>query len=303
MATSAAAQERAERLGSEPLREVAVARTFWRGAIPSWLAIWQRRELLLLLTRREIRARFKDSSLGLTWSLIRPIIQLLIYYVAIGHFLGAARSIPEFHIFIYTGLSLWQLFTETVSAATTSIISNAGIIRKIHLPREIFPLSSVGSALFNFAIQLLILFLACFLTGSGVNWLLLAWALPLAVGIVLVWGTALGLFLAAANVYMRDVQHLVEVGLMVGFWCSPIVYSWTMVSGAVGGRIAEFYLANPMTVAVLAFQKATWVAGGDQATPNHLELRALIMFALGVVVLFLAQRWFDRMQRDFAQEI
>ncbi len=303
MTTHSAAEARAGRLAAQPLREVGASRTFWAGAVPSLLEIWQRRELLFLLTRREVRARFKDSSLGLTWSLVRPLVQLLIYYVAIGQFLQASRSIPEFHIFIYTGLALWQLFTESVSAATSSIINNAGIIRKIHLPREIFPLSAVGSALFNFAIQLVILGLACFLTGSGVNLGTLAWAMPLAIGIVLVWGTALGLFLAAANVYMRDVQHLVEVGLMVGFWCSPIVYSWNMVMGAVGGRLAEAYLANPLTLAVLAFQRATWVAGGGQPVPPNLELRALGAFLFGVLALFLAQRWFDLMQRDFAQEI
>ena len=142
--SNSAAESRAERLSPEPLREVAVARGFWSGTLPSWRAVWGRRELLLLLTRREGRARYKDSALGLTWSLVRPLVQLLIYWVAIGRFLGASRSIPEFHIFIYSGLALWQLFTDTVSTATTSVVGNAGIIRKIHLPREIFPLSAVG---------------------------------------------------------------------------------------------------------------------------------------------------------------
>jgi ABC-2 type transport system permease protein len=302
MATTAA-EERAERLAEQPMREVAVARGFLSGTTSSWREVWRRRELLLLLTRREVRARYKDSALGLTWSLARPLMQLLIYYIAIGKFLGASRSIPDFHIYIYSGLALWQLFTDTVFTSTTSIVNNSGIIRKIHLPREIFPLSAAGSAIFNYAIQLVILAAACLLTGPGVNWGTIIWALPLATGIAVVWGVALGLFLAAANVYMRDVQHFVEVGIMVGFWLSPIVYSWQMVTNEVGPRLAEIYLANPMTLAVLAMQQGTWVAGGEHLVPDGLAMRALAALAVGLVALFLAQRWFDRMQRDFAQEI
>ena len=301
--TNTEVKSRAGRLAHEPLREVAVGRGFWSGPLPSWRAGWGRRELLLMLTRREVRARYKDSALGLTWSLVRPLVQLLIYWGAIGRFLGASRSIPEFHIFIYSGLALWQLFTDTVSTATTSVVGNAGIIRKIHLPREIFPLSAVGSALFNFGIQFVILALACLLTGSGINWVTALWAVPLATLTTLVWGTALGMFLAAANVYMRDVQHLVEVGLMVGFWLTPIVYSWQMVAGAAGPRIAELYLANPMSLAVMSLQRATWVAGAGQPVPAQLPLLTLGAFAAGLGLLFLAQRWFDRMQRNFAQEI
>ena len=302
MATTAA-EERAERLAGQPMREVAVARGFLSGATSSWREVWRRRELLLLLTRREVRARYKDSALGLTWSLARPLMQLLIYYIAIVKFLGASRAIPDFHIYIYSGLALWQLFTDTVFTSTTSIVNNSGIIRKIHLPREIFPLSAAGSAIFNYAIQLVILAAACFLTGPGVNWETIIWALPLATGIAVVWGVALGLFLSAANVFMRDVQHFVEVGIMVGFWLSPIVYSWQMVTNEVGPRLAEIYLANPMTLAVLAMQQGTWVAGGEHLVPSGLAMRALVALAVGLVALFLAQRWFDRMQRDFAQEI
>ena len=124
-----------------------------RGTIFSVKAIVAHRELLGLLVRREIKARYKDSMLGLLWSLLRPLTMLLIYYIAIGKFLGAERSIPEFAIFIFTGLTAWGLFSEIISLSTNSIVSNAGLIKKVYVPREIFPLSTVGSAGFNFLTQ------------------------------------------------------------------------------------------------------------------------------------------------------
>ncbi|WP_279433481.1 ABC transporter permease [Agromyces protaetiae] len=101
--------------------------------------IWQYRELLGRLVKREVKVRYKDSSLGIVWSLFRPLVQLLIYYFAIGQVLGAARSVPDFGIFVFIGLTMWALFSEIISTSTTSIVANAGLVKKVYLPREIFP--------------------------------------------------------------------------------------------------------------------------------------------------------------------
>ncbi|WP_255371603.1 ABC transporter permease [Cellulosimicrobium sp. CUA-896] len=124
------------------------------------------RELLDMLVRRELKARYKDSTLGFVWSLGRPLAMLLIYYVALGQFLGAARSIPQFAVFIYAGLTAWNLFSESLTAGTGSVVANSGLVKKVYLPREVFPLSSIGSALFNFSIQLVILLAATVLVGQ-----------------------------------------------------------------------------------------------------------------------------------------
>lgn len=296
------ASARAARLAQEPLRPSSPPTGFVQGAAESVRDIWARRQLLVMLVRRELRARYKDSSLGFLWTLARPLVSLLIYYVAIGRFLGAERAIPDFAVYVFTGLTVWQLFNEIVASGTGSIISNAGIIKKIYLPREIFPLSSVGSALFNFTVQLGILVVAAVvIRGLIVDRRLLF--LPLALAVVVVWGTALSLFLSAANVYLRDVQYLIEVALMVGFWASPIVYSWEMVSGAVSDTVGQLYLMNPVTLAVLGFQRAIWTAGADVPMPDNLDLRLLVALAIGLVALVLAQRAFSVMQRNFAQEL
>jgi len=274
-----------------------------RGLAYAVRAIVAQRELLGLLIRREIKARYKDSSLGMLWSLLRPLTMLLIYYIAIGKFLGAERSIPEFAIFIFTGLTAWGLFSDIISSSTTSIVTNAGLIKKVYLPREIFPLATVGSAGFNFLMQFTILVAATIVLGqTPLHWDF--FLVFLALACLLIIALAAGLLLSALNVYLRDIQHLVEVVLLVLFWSSPVVYSYEFVNREIGGGLLEeVYLANPFTVIVLAFQKGMWIAGSEQLWPAFLELRLVVMSLLGLLLLWAAQRVFARLEGNFAQEL
>lgn len=300
--TGSAAQ-RGSDLADAPLVPVGTRPGFLTGTADSLRHIWAYRELLGLLTRREIKVRYKDSTLGLLWSLIRPLAMLAVYYLAIGKFLGAQRAIPDFAVYIFTGLTAYALFSEIVSGCTGSILGNAGLVKKVFLPREVFPLSSVGSALFNFGVQLVVLAAATVAVGRvPVGERLLY--LPLSVAVLFVWATALGLVLAAVNVYLRDVQYLVEIGLTVLFWSTPTVYSWELVRNAMGSPLLEqVYLANPVAVAVLGMQRTFWVAGDAAAVPSGLGVRLLVMLGVGTVLLWLAQRVFARLEGDFAQEL
>jgi ABC-2 type transport system permease protein len=298
------AQARAVGLADQPLRPAAGDSGIVSGTTASLRGIWSYRELLALLVRRELKVRYKDSALGFLWSLLRPLALLLVYYVAIGKFLGAQRAIPDFAIFVFTGLTAWQLFSETVSGCTGSILGNAGLVKKVYLPREVFPLSTAGSALFNFGVQLLVLLAATVVTqrpSTGSRLLFV----PLAIAVLLVYATAAGLVLAAVNVYLRDVQYLVEIALLVGFWTTPVVYSWELVMQTIGGNalVEQVYLANPVTAAVLAMQRAFWVAGTDTPAPDQLGTRLAVMLAVGVVLLWAAQRLFSRLEGNFAQEL
>lgn len=306
------ASQRAERLAALPFeRAGSTGTTAVHGFLAAVRDAWRQRELLDLLIRRELKARYKDSSLGFAWSLIRPLVMLAIYYFAIGKVLGAERGIPQFAIFVFTGLTLWGLFSEVVTGGTMSILSNAGLIKKVYLPREIFPLAATGSAIFNFGVQLVVLVLATIVLGQ-VPWHAELLYAPLAVAVVIIFGVGLGLLLSAVNVYLRDVQYLVEVGLLIGFWISPIVYSYGFVVDALERAdlpmwLAELYLANPMTMAVIAFQRAFWIAGSDPANgvvyPPDMTLRLMVMIAVGVGFVWIAQRIFARLQGNFAQEI
>jgi ABC-2 type transport system permease protein len=294
-------------MSSETLQPVGQQTRFLRGTWSSIADIWAHRELLALLVRRELKARYKDSSLGILWSLVRPLAQLLIYYFAVGQILGVARNIPGFAIFVFVGLTAWTLFTEIVSAGTTSIVNNSGLVKKVYVPREIFPLSSVGGALFNFFVQLVILVVATVAFGQA-PWNVNLLYAPLSVCILVVFGTALAIVLSAVNVYLRDVQHFVEVALLILFWASPIVYSYKFVADALQGNwLEQIYLANPITIAVLGMQKALWVQGSTQPTvanwPPDLDARMWIVLAISLVLLWISQRIFSRLQGNFAQEL
>ncbi|MBA4246745.1 MAG: sugar ABC transporter [Microbacterium sp.] len=288
---------------------VQVGRTqgFFRGAVRSLGEIWSQRELLGLLVRRELKARYKDSSLGVLWSLVRPLTQLLIYYFAVGQILGVARAVPDFAIFVFVGLTGWTLFIEIVGNGTKSIISNGGLVKKVYLPREIFPLASVGGALFSFAMQFLILITATLVLSRFPLTPDLPYAL-LGIVLIIVFGTALGILLAGLTVYLRDLEHLVEVILAVLFWASPIVYSYAFVSNAISGTwLEQLYLANPVTVAILGMQKGLWLAGslaeGGVVWPPDLALRMWIALGVSLVLLWVSQRIFARLQGNFAQEL
>lgn len=296
------AASRLRRLAAIPLQPVGAPTG--RGA--GWNAvrtIVARRRLLGLLVRRDLKAKYKDSTLGFLWSLIRPLIQLAVYFVVMGQFLGAAKNIPDFAVYVFAGLSILGLFTEIVTGGTSSVLANGGLVKKVYLPREVFPLSSVGSATFNFAIQLIVLLAATFLVGKPPAHIQVLYAIPSFL-VIIVYGTALALLFSAINVYLRDTQYLVEVITMLLFWASPVVYSWEMVKTLVSSpALLEVYTDNPLTLAVLGFQRAFWVAGDDHMWPGGLLIRLAVALLVGIVLLIVCHRVFLRLQGNFAQEI
>lgn len=269
--------------------------------------IFARRELLNLLVRRDLQARYRDSFLGFLWTVIRPIIQFFMYYIVLGQFLRAAQGIDQFAVYLFSGLTLFAFFSDMVFGATGSIIGNAGLVKKIYLPREIFPLASIGGAGFMFVVQLGILLVAAVALQALPAPAEMLWFLP-SVGLILVYGGAIGLLLAALNVYLRDIQYLTEVVMMLAMWASPIVYSWQMVTDAIARLglptwVLEVYAANPITIGVLGFHRAFWNAGTLADYPPNLGLRMLIAGLVGLVLLVVAQRVFTRLQGNFAQEL
>ena len=304
---SETAAQRFERLETIPLVPTGSGRGNARGFWSAVVDVIGHRQLLWLLIRRDVKARYKDSFLGMLWTLINPLVQLAVYYLVMGQILGAARGIPEFAVYIFAGLTIYGLFAETLSGATGSVVANAGLVKKVYVPREVFPLGAAGSALFTFGVQLLVLIAASFVLGTPpLSWSLL-YAIP-SIVLVLVYGLGIGMLLAALNVYLRDMQYLIQLVLMLALWASPIVYAWTMVSDIIANAhmpawLLELYTGSPLTLAVLGFHKAFWMGGTDADYPDMLWLRMLIAILIGLVLMWLCQRAFARLQGNFAQEL
>lgn len=286
-------------------QETGIRQGFFSFLLSPFLEAYSQRGLIWLLIDKELRARYKGSALGIVWSLAKPITQLLIYFVAIGEFLGASRSIPGFAIFVLIGLTAWSFFSDVASQSSQAILGNAGIIKKIHIPRIIFPLSVVGSSFVYFFIQFLVLGIAILLVQQLPEFPQF-WLLFPSTAILILFGTGTAYLISSINVFIRDLQHLVDVSLSILFWLSPIVYSYKFVVQAIQNEfLLNLYLANPVTISILGFQRALWAQGTNDLSnfPEHLVWRLWIMCAIGVVFVLIGQSVFRKFERNFAQEI
>ncbi|HKN90986.1 MAG TPA: ABC transporter permease [Acidimicrobiia bacterium] len=260
-------------------------------------------ELLLNLVRLELKAKYKASALGFAWSLLNPAMYLVVFYIAFDVILGA--GIPRFPIYLLSGLLVWNFFTAAVTSGTGAVVAGSGLVKKVWFPREILPLASVGAALVHFFLQLLVLIAALSVVRHPVGWAEIP-MLPLALFDLILLAAGLVLLPSSSNVYLRDMAHFVELALLAWFWITPIVYPFSQLTKAIGGR-AAIALVNPVTPIVLVFQRALYGEFGHVLDP-HLSalwyLRNLAIITAGAVVLAaFALRVFSRLEGNLAEEL
>jgi ABC-2 type transport system permease protein len=269
--------------------------------------IWRYHELLVGLVRKELKVKYKNSILGFLWSMLNPALYLVVFYVVFQLVLKA--GIPNFAIFLLSGLLVWNLFSTALPAATGSIVGNSAIVKKVSFPREILAMASVGASLVHFFLQGVVMVLALVVfryTPSGPYLLLV----PLALFALLVLTCGLGILLAAVNVYLRDTQHLLELALLAWFWGTPIVYQYRLVSDRLGPR-TWVYRLNPITPIVLTFQRAIY----NKLEPNGVHIlpvgvnakwyvgQLLWVLLLGGALFLVALAVFGRLEGNFAEEL
>lgn len=270
------------------------------------LDVVRQRFLLRLIVKQELRVRYRGSVLGLFWSYVKPAVQFAVYFFALGVFLRLNRSLEDFAVYLFAGFVVISFFSEAFGNAARSIVRNAPLVRKIYLPRELFPVATTWVAAVHMAPQVVVLFLGALLAG----WTPSAGAVfsaLLGFAVVAVLVSGLGLVFAAVNVYFRDFENLVDLMLLVVVWLSPVLYPWSFVRDALGsGWLLELYLANPLTVAVQLFQRAFWFPGAD-ANPQELIpdlfTRGVLALLGSLVVLVIGQLVFARLEKRFAQEL
>ncbi|WP_184736978.1 ABC transporter permease [Arthrobacter sp. AZCC_0090] len=273
--------------------------------------VFRQRFLLKLLVRKELQIRYKGSVLGLLWSYVKPGVQFLVFYIALGVFLGLEKSarnpdgLGNYAVYLFSGIVLINFFTEALSNAARSIVGNGGLIKKIYLPRELFPVASVWVSAVHFIPQLVVLVVACFFAGWHPSFLQLIAAVAGFV-VVAMLATGLGLLFGSANVYFRDSENIVDMLLMVATWASPIMYSWTMVREKLGEGWYSLYQVNPITIGVEAFHYAFWLPTTDGTAPmppNLLPVWVPVGLCVSLAVLVLGQWVFRRLEGRFAQEL
>lgn len=278
------------------------------GASLGLLSVLARRHLLWLLVRKDVRVRYRGSVLGWVWSYLKPAAQFAVYYVAVGGFLGLNDSMPNFPIYLFSGLVLINLFNEAFGNSTKAVVDNSDLIKKIYLPRELFPVASVIIAVVNFLPQLVVLLAVCGLVGWHPS-LIQVGCILLAVLIIVILALGLGLLFGAINVGLRDAQNIVEMILLFTTWLSPVLYNISLVRDVVPQAVLTLYQLNPITGAVGLMHYGVWFPTTPENAPvGHLLGDGVITFGLAglcisVVLLVIGQIVFRRLEKSFAQNL
>jgi lipopolysaccharide transport system permease protein len=261
-----------------------------------WLSLelndlWRYRELLYFLTWRDIKVRYKQTALGAAWAILQPLLTMVLFSVVFGYFAGLPSEGIPYPVFTLTALLPWQLFAYALTQSSTSLVNDKNLITKIYFPRLVIPLSSVLSALLDFAITLLLLIAMMLIYQIPMTWRLLT--LPLFVGFALATAMSVSLWLSALNVQYRDVRYTLPFLTQFWMYATPIAYSATIVPE----RFRWLYSLNPMTGVVEGFR---WALLGTES----LTIQPILISILAVLALLLGGvMYFKRMEDNFADVV
>lgn len=274
------------------------------GANRGLIDVFRRRYLLSLIVRKEVGIRYRGSVLGWAWSYVKPLVQFAVFYVALGVFLQLNKTIEFYPIYLLSGITIVTFFNEALSNGTRSLVDNAPLIKKIYLPREMFPVGSVLVAGVNTVPQIIVIIVIALFFGWAPTVLQIA-ALVFAIVIIAVLSTGLALLFGAINVTYRDAQSFVEIIAMMSIWASPVMYQWQMVAGQLPNWLFTAYRLNPVTATVELFHYGLWLPLGPRggAAMPDMWLFAGVALVASLTVLALGQLCFRRLEGRFAQDL
>jgi ABC-2 type transport system permease protein len=280
------------------------------GRVGGLMDVFRRRYLLKLLVRKELRVRYQGSALGLAWSYVKPAVRFVMYFYIIG--LLITHNLENRPLHIFSGMIVVSFFTDALTSGSKSVVKNKALVRKINLPREMFPVSSIMVSTYHLVPMYVILMLACFVSGWTPDPMAFVAAI-MAFVLVWVWGLATALLLSAWNVYFRDVSNVVDVIQTVITWTTPMIYPFGIVIDKLQGQhefLYQLYLSSPLANSVLLQNRAFWtpsVSNPDQAAatelPAHLFERGAVFVVLGFLFLWVAQVSFSRLEGRFAEKL
>jgi len=266
--------------------------------------------LTSLIVHKELRQRYRGSIFGMLWSYAKPAVQFLVFYFAIGVFMRMNQQVENYVIYMFSGVTLINYFSEVFGNATRSVNGNSALVKKIYLPRELFPISALWVGFVHFVPQVVILLVGALIMGWAPS-ILGILAILVGFAIVSLFALGLGLFASAINVFYRDAENFVDLLLMMATWISPVLYTWSMVhdvlASRLGGVLWYAYQANPMTVAVELFHYGFWDATLPAETggtvPSNMLAWGIIAMLASALTVVLGELTFRRMDAKFAQEL
>ncbi len=272
--------------------------------------VFRRRYLLKLLVRKELRVRYQGSPVGLAWSYIKPGVRFVMYFWVIG--LLIPHNLDNRALHIFSGMVMVSFFTDALTAGSKSVVKNKSLVRKINLPREMFPVAAIMVSVYHLVPMYVILLFGCFLSGWNPD-PMAGLAAVMGLAVVLLFGLGVALLLGAWNVYFRDVSNVVDVIQTIITWTVPMIYPFGIVMDKLRDAhsvIYELYLSSPLCISVLLNNRAFWIPASDtprateiQELPAHLFERGAVMIVLGVLFLWFSQVVFARLEGRFAEKV
>lgn len=266
------------------------------------------RELLINLTLRELRAKYKRSVIGWGWSVVNPVVLIAVYSLVFSVFLRVAPPVGDpsglhtYALFLMCGLLPWLFTFNGSMGSVTTLVANESLIKKVYFPRWVLPASSVSSWLVSFLIEMGVMAVVLLIVGN----MILPW-LPVALGVVVLqtmFVLGVGMVLAPLNAYFRDVEHFTAIALNIWFWATPVIYPLDVLyredgspQEVLGLSIPQLMNLNPMYHFVTAYRDLLYhVRAPDPRTWLYMSICAVGALLLG--------RWvFGRLEARLAEEL
>lgn len=252
--------------------------------------LWDYREMIISLVKRDLKSRYKGSVLGFFWMFLNPLLQLFVYTIVFSTIMR--MGIDKFYLFLFVALVPWIFFSTCLSAGPTVIFSQQDMVKKIYFPREVLPIAFTLSQFVNMLLSFIVIFVVIAFSGVSVSLTALLY-LPLIMLIEFVLALGATYIVSALNVYFRDLEHIMSIVSMAWMYLTPVIYPVEMVPEQ---YVRLFYL-NPMTSITIAYRDILYYGKVPQMGTL---MNAAIM---GIVILFIGQFAFSRLQRHFAEEL
>jgi len=235
----------------------------------------EKRFLLKQLVKNNLTAKYKDSVLGILWSFFNPLLTMLVFTAVFSMLFG--KNVSNYPVYYLAGRLMFDFFNHGTKGAMNSIRKNARLLKKIYVPRAMFPVSSISYEFVNFLISFAILFGVMIITGAPFHFTLIYTLLPISLLIVLIFGV--GLILAVCNTYFTDIGYLYSVFLLVLLYASALFYPMEIVPT----RFQLIFSLNPVYCAMTCFRQCVY--GVIPSMSTLLYLGAFAFTTLGIVIL------------------
>jgi lipopolysaccharide transport system permease protein len=256
-----------------------------------WSELWEYRELLYAFVGRELKIRYKQTAIGVSWVVLQPLVTVVIFTVIFGRLAKIPSDGVWYPVFALTALIPWNFFSQAISRSATALVGNANLVSKVYFPRMVLPLSMVVAPVVDLALSLLLLF--GLLVYAGIPLTLKVLTLPAFISVAMFTALSVSLFVSAANVKYRDVGHAIPFLIQIWMFVSPIVYPVSLVPE----RWRWLYGLNPMAGVIEGFR---WALLGQSAPdPIIMTTSVLVIF----VFLIGGLMYFRQMERQFADVI